>query len=183
MKRELANKILFVGDSLVEGFGVEIGDNWVSLVREKLFPLECLNYGRNGMATDQVISLLKGLLKKDQYKKVVILCGANDFIQGKSVPYVIDKLKEMEEMVLESGSSPILILPSTPAFEADFPFVSMASLRSLEEKILEMNSLLGDRALVLSKVLGGRDDLFFDGIHPTEEGHKIIADAFLEYFE
>lgn len=177
------NKILFIGDSLVQGYGVSKDENWVSLVSKELKEFQCINEGYNGMTSSQVLKHLKGLLKEQEFVLVAVLCGANDFIQNISVDMVRKNLEEIRNLIKNHGSTDILILPSTPAFESDSSFVSMASFVSLKEKILDLNKIYENEAILLSRYFDKKDDLFFDGVHPTEEGHRIIADIFLQFLK
>lgn len=183
MKRKSLNKILFVGDSLVAGYGVDSKENWVFLVGQTLQLNSCINKGYNGFLSSQVKEVLKESLDEESFDIVGILCGANDFIQGYSVEDLFKTLKDMEGMIENSGGKSIFILPPLPDFEEEDPFVSMATFVSLENKILELETRIGKGALPLSQVLPRNKNLFFDGLHPTEEGHRLIAESVIEFLE
>lgn len=176
----MSKKILFLGDSLVEGYGVSKEMNWVSLVGRQLEGFECINQGRNGILSNQVKEMLQNSLSEEIFNYYVILCGSNDFIQGISLDKVVKNLQTMEEIVIQAGGKAIIVLPPNPHFEEEYPFVSMNTLKSLSRKIVDLNSIFRNKALVLSDYLKN-EKYFFDGIHPTEEGHRCIAKAFKDY--
>lgn len=179
----MPNKILFAGDSLVQGFGVMEEDNWVSLVQKALPNVEIVNIGRNGLLSEQVLEKIQKELEYEMYDCVAVLCGANDFIEGYSPEYVSSIYNQILDSIEEKGGKGILLIPPVPSFDTEYPFVSISYYKSLIEYTKKLMEIEKDRGILLEKGFLGDSNLYIDGIHPTEEGHKNIAKLFLEYLE
>ena len=169
--------ILFFGNSLTAGYGLEITDAFPALIQKKLdslnLPYQVVNAGVSGETSAGGASRVDWILKQP-VDIFVLELGANDGLRGipveetrKNLQSIIDKVKAkypQAKIVLAGMQVP----PNMgQQYAADF--------RTLFPQLAQKN----DAALVpfLLEGVGGVTKLNLqDGIHPTAEGHQILAE-------
>ena len=169
--------ILFFGNSLTAGYGLEITDAFPALIQKKLdslnLPFQVVNAGVSGETSAGGASRVDWILKQP-VDIFVLELGANDGLRGipveetrKNLQSIIDKVKAkypQAKIVLAGMQVP----PNMgQQYAADF--------RTLFPQLAQKN----DAALVpfLLEGVGGVTKLNLqDGIHPTAEGHQILAE-------
>lgn len=166
--------IVFIGDSLTQGYGVRAEEAYPELVGQKLrergFHVKIINGGISGSVTAEADRRLRWYLKaKPQI--VVLALGANDGMKG-TPPMVIEKnLRQAIELAQNSGMTVVLsgirmFSNLGPAYVQSFESVFPRLAR--EKKIPLIPFLLEDVALQ-------KEFNQSDMRHPNAEGHKIIA--------
>ena len=173
--------ILFFGNSLTAGYGIEEEDAFPALIQEKIDSLSLdyrvINGGLSGETTASGSNRVDWFLE-ERPDIFVLELGANDGLRGiplnetkKNLELIIDKVKEKypETEVLLAGMQ----IPPNMGQEYTNSFRQMYTEISNEKDVTLIPFLLegvaGDPALNLP-----------DGIHPTEEGHKIVAENIWE---
>lgn len=170
------NKILFFGDSLTAGYGLEMGQSYPSVIQQKIDSLgldyQVINAGLSGETTASGKNRLEWVLEED-ISIVIIELGANDGLRGVPLEETESNLRSMVDMVQEKLPNAKIVLAGmkippnmgpeyTSKFENIFPELAE------EENVYLIPFLLEN--------VGGIPDLNqSDGIHPTEEGQKIVA--------
>ncbi|TGK05482.1 arylesterase [Leptospira langatensis] len=176
-------RILFFGDSLTAGYGLNgPEESFVHLVfvelKKKYPDLEYVNAGVSGDTTSGGLARLDWVLHS-KFDVFVLELGANDSLRGVSPKTTESNLREIIRKTREKFPSIKILLigmrtlPNmgpqyTKEFAAVFPKVAK------EEKVTLMPFLL-------EGVAGNRSLNQNDGIHPTAEGHKILAKDVLPY--
>jgi len=172
-----AKTILFFGNSLTAGYGVEPSEAFPALIQEKLdsldMPYKVVNAGVSGETTSGGNSRIDWVLR--QPVDIFILeLGGNDGLRGipltetrKNLQAIMDKVraKYPEVKIILAGMQVPPNMGGTYANE----------FRSLYTELAQQNNV----ALIpflLEKVGGERALNQADGIHPTPEGHKIVAE-------
>ncbi len=169
-------KILFFGDSLTAGYGLELGEAYPSIIQQKIDSLgldyQVINAGLSGETTASGKNRLEWVLE-DNISIVIIELGANDGLRGVPLKETESNLKSMVDMVQEKLPNSEIILAGmkippnmgpeyTATFEGIFPELAE------EENVYLIPFLLEN--------VGGIPELNqSDGIHPTVEGQKIVA--------
>ena len=175
--------ILFLGDSLTEGLGVNKEQAYPSLVEKKFNTtldkkIKVINGGVSGSTTSDAQARLKWYLRsKPDY--VFIALGANDGLRGlnlnqsqKNLENIIETAKKANAKVLLAG---MLIPPNYgPNYSEQFKNMFLKLKKKYQLKFMPF--LLLDVAGVKSLNQG-------DGIHPNEKGHKIIAKNVYEFLK
>ena len=169
-----ANTIVVLGDSLSAGYGVQIESSWPSLlensIKNKGLSFKVINAGISGDTTSGGLYRLPKLLSKHKPQIVILELGGNDGLRGMSLKKVVRKnLRSMIEMVHASGGIVVLIGVELPPnygemYTSNFQkiFVDLASeydLALINGSIKDMTTM----GLMQS-----------DGIHPNQDGHKLI---------
>jgi len=176
--------VVFLGDSLTEGYGVDQESAYTSLVQKKItadkINWKVINSGISGSTSASGPSRAKWLLKaKDKPNLVIVLLGANDGLRGLPVDSVKKNLNETVKILNDAKIKTILAeiyVPPNYGKEYSDKFKKTFSDVAKESKVPLMPFLL-------EKVAGKTDLNLSDGIHPNEKGHQIIADGIYDFLK
>lgn len=176
-KQDSSKRIVFFGDSLTAGYGLEdVEDAFPGLIQKSLDSLELdykvVNSGVSGETTAGGRSRIDWILSQEPSIFVLEL-GANDGLRGvplketrENLQFIIDAVKNkfpQTKIVLAGMQLP-------PNMGQDYT----TEFRKIFPDLAQKNNL----ALIpfLLQDVGGIPELNqADGIHPTVEGHKILA--------
>lgn len=176
--------ILFFGNSLTAGYGIDQDDAFAGLIQARLDSLgkdfRVINGGLSGETTAGGLSRLDWFLEDEPYIFVLEL-GGNDGLRGillsetkSNLLAIIDKVrgKYPDTKIILAGMQipPNMGIEYTQEFSAIYPAVA-------KEKNVTLIPFL------LEGVAGNRDLNLPDGIHPTEEGHKIVMETVWPFIE
>lgn len=168
-------KILFLGDSLTEGYGIEKQAAYPTQLQKIIekdtgIRVEIINGGVNGSTTASGISRIKWY-KRANPDIVILALGANDGLRGipiqeteKNLQQIIDHLRKWGCRIVICGMK----MPPNYGESYRKPY------ESLFPKLAENNNTLLVPFL-LEGVAGEKTMNLPDGIHPNEEGHQFIA--------
>ena len=169
--------LVFLGDSLTAGFGLQPNEAFPALIAEKVraagLPFEVQNAGLSGDTSAGALRRVDWILQHP-IDVLVIELGGNDGLRGLSVKSLktnlqklIDKAK-VKNPTLKIVIAGMQIPPNLGAdYAADFA-------RIFAELARENNAVL--IPFLLEGVGGHRDLNQQDMIHPTAAGHRIVAD-------
>lgn len=176
--------ILFFGNSLTAGYGIDPEDAFPGLTQAALDSLgkdyKVINGGLSGETTAGGLSRLDWFLEEEPYLFVLEL-GGNDGLRGiqlsetkKNLLGIIDKVKAKypNTKIILAGMQipPNMGQEYTDEFKTIYPAVA-------QEKNVTLIPFL------LEGVAGNPDLNLPDGIHPTEEGHKIVFRTIWPFIE
>jgi len=168
--------ILFLGDSITAGYGLDQAHAYPALVQAKVdakrWNFKVVNAGQSGDTTAGGLNRLNWLLK-NRIDVLVLELGGNDGLRGlpaettkNNLQAIIDrtKAKYPEVKIVLAGMKvpPNMGRDYRRSFNAIFPELAKTNRAALIPFILE-------------GVGGVRDLNLPDGIHPTAKGHQIIA--------
>ena len=169
-------KIVVLGDSLTEGYGLSKDQAFPALLEKKLVALghqniKVLNSGVSGSTTAGGISRVDWVLKSHP-DFVIVALGSNDGLRGlkpsetkKNLEKIIGFFKSKKVRVILAGMKMPPNYGSAFRKEFDGLFADVAK----KEDVAFFPFLLG-------KVAGQSHLNLPDGIHPNEKGHATIAD-------
>ena len=174
--------ILFLGDSLTEGYGVDKPHSYVALVEKELIAkgkkIKILNGSVSGSTTSSGMKRLKWF-KKAKPDILVLALGANDGLRGVKIDVSHKNLEEMIKYALKNKMQVLLagmMLPPNYGPEYTNKFKSMYDLLTEKYKISRI-------PFILEGVAGNKTLNQADGIHPNEKGHLILKSTVLKYLE
>ncbi len=171
-----AKTILFFGNSLTAGYGLETEESFPSLIQEKLDSLnldyEVINAGLSGETTSGGKNRLEWVLNQ-KVDVFVLELGANDGLRGVPLSETKTNLQTIIDMVRLKNEDTKIVLAGmmippnmgedyTTEFRTIFPDLAAQNEIQLIPFLLE--GVAGNPVLNLE-----------DGIHPTAEGQKIVA--------
>ena len=169
--------IVFFGNSLTAGYGVDPTEAFPALIQEKMDSLhlryKVINAGVSGETTSGGLARIDWILKQPPAVFVLEL-GGNDGLRGipltetkKNLQLIIDRVKQKNPStkIILAG---MMIPPNmgnqyTHTFQEIYPSLATSNHVDLIPFLLE--GVGGNPALNQQ-----------DGIHPTAEGHKIVAE-------
>ncbi|WP_421775191.1 arylesterase [Gracilimonas sp.] len=170
--------ILFFGDSITAGLGVQQEQAFPAIIQENIDSLglnyEVINGGLSGETSAGGVRRIDWILRRD-IDIMVLELGGNDGLRGidlsstkENLQQIIDKYqaKNPEGQIILAGMQvpPNLGQEYTSQFQEIYPDLA-------EENDLPLIPLIMDK-------LGGSDELIQgDGIHPTPKGHEVIAET------
>lgn len=166
--------ILFLGDSLTEGYGIDESKAYPVLVGQALkkdgINVEILNGSVSGSTTASGVSRLRWFLKKKPDIMLLAL-GANDGLRGLKVENSKENLSKIISLAKQNDIKVVLAGMLMPPNYG-------ASYRSEFEDMYK--SLVKDNKLefipfLLEGVAGVKNLNIADGVHPNEKGHEVMA--------
>jgi len=177
-----STNILFLGDSLSEGQGVNEEQSFPRLVernlRAKKHDVVVTNGGVSGSTSASGVTRLKWHLKK-KTDVMVLELGANDGLRGlkvsetqKNLEEIIRYAKDKKVKVLLLG----LLMPPNYGKKYTLEFEQMYKKIAATEKVPFL-------PFVLNGVAGNAELNMPDGIHPNPKGHEVVAKNVTDFVE
>ena len=169
--------ILFFGDSITAGLGVDPEEAYPALIEAKVdsakLPYTVVNAGLSGETSAGGRSRINWVLSRQPVGVFVLELGGNDGLRGLPLTDTRRNLQAIIDTVRQQAPQAKIVLAGMqippnmgPAYAADF--------KKLYGELATKNKL----ALIpfLLENVGGIAKLNQrDGIHPTPQGHKIVA--------
>ena len=169
--------ILFFGNSLTAGYGLEPSQAFPALIQEKLdsigLPYIVVNAGVSGETTSGGSERIDWILRQP-IDVFVLELGANDGLRGIPVSETKKNLQTIIDKVKQKYPDVILVLAGMqvpPNMGAQYS----KDFRDIFPELAQKNDMILIPFL-LEGVGGERDLNQTDGIHPTAEGHEILAE-------
>ncbi|MGI8956101.1 MAG: arylesterase [Chthoniobacterales bacterium] len=169
--------ILFLGDSLTAGLGVQETGAYPALieqkVKEKNLPFTVVNAGISGDTTAGGLTRLDWVLQK-KIDVLVLALGANDGLRGLPVAQTKANLQAIIDRVKGKNLGVKIVIAGMqvpPNMGGDY----VAAFRAVFPDLARVNQT----ALVpfLLEGVGGHTEMNqADHMHPTAAGHRILAD-------
>lgn len=181
---ESTSKVLVLGDSLSAAYGLPPEQGWVAALSRRFAnsQIELVNASISGATTAAGLERLPMLLKQHQPDWVALQLGANDGLQGKPIGYIQNNLETLITQAQSANSRVILLgirLPPNLGRRYTEPFFDMYATLAKE---YELNYI----PFILDGVAGNEQLMQDDGLHPNQEGQKVMADQlgkrFSEFF-
>jgi acyl-CoA thioesterase-1 len=176
-KKSLTKTILFFGDSLTAGYGLDPSQAFPARVGEKIassgWNFEVINAGLSGETTAGGLRRIDWLLKR-RVDVLVLALGANDGLRGVPVEVTRQNLQAILDRT-KSRYPNVKIVIAGMQIPPNLGLEYASRFRSLFPDLARNNGAF--LIPFLLEGVGGRPELNLpDGIHPTPEGHKIIAE-------
>jgi acyl-CoA thioesterase I len=169
-------RVVFIGNSITDG--------WARYFEEQFPGKPYVGRGIGGQTTPQMLVRFRQDVIDLKPSVVVILAGTND-IAGNTGPstneMIQDNLASMAELAEANGIEVVLssILPASdypwrPGLE---PGPRIVAINQWMKEYAEANDMvyLDYHSAMVDDKLGLPPELAHDGVHPTEEGYRIMA--------
>jgi acyl-CoA thioesterase-1 len=174
-------KVLFLGDSLTEGYGVSKDAAYPVilqdlLLKEHKIKIDILNGSVSGSTTASSISRLKWFVRA-RPDILVLALGANDGLRGIDLKSSKENLSKTIKLALDNKMTVILAGMYIP------PNYGPTYTKDFRKMYLELESeyKLTLIPFLLDGVAANKKLNISDGIHPNELGHKKIAENLVKY--
>jgi acyl-CoA thioesterase-1 len=173
-------KIVFIGDSLTEGYGVTKKYAFPSLVEAELKKIDpsyqVLNAGISGSTSASALSRVKWFVKV-RPEVIILALGANDGLRGISPESTYDNLKKA---IVHAQKKRIKVILGGMYVPKNYGPEYTKKFRNTFIKL--KNELKLPFIPFMLEGVGGVPELNIeDGIHPNKKGHEIISKTVLKY--
>lgn len=187
MKKKL--RVVCIGDSLTEGYGIEETQRWSSLLSNAL-NIECINSGISGDTTAGMLARFNEMVVKYKPSHVIITGGTNDVSMNLPENIIISNILAMTRYAKHHEIVPIIGIP-TPYYKPENStdediFINAESLVKRihsYQKTLK-NFALSDNLLMINFATNMNPIYFLnDGLHPNEKGHECMMKVAKKYLK
>lgn len=174
--------VVFLGTSLTAGYGLDEDQAYPALIQQRIdslgLPFRVVNAGVGGETSAGGLRRIDWLLRQP-VAVLVLELGANDGLHGQDVEAMRANLQAIIERTREAHPDAAIIVAGmesppnmgrayTGAFRAVFPEIARANDATLIPFLLEDVAAVPE----LNQT---------DGIHPTAEGQRIVAETVWRY--
>lgn len=170
--------IIFFGNSLTAGFGIDPSEAFPALIQNRLDSLgmhyTVVNAGLSGETTASGVNRVDWVIGQQRVDVFVLELGGNDGLRGipveetkKNLLAIIEKVrsKHPKAEIILAG---MMVPPNMgPKYSKDFMAVFPAVAKQANVKQIPF---------ILENVGGEKELNLEDGIHPTPEGHKLVRE-------
>lgn len=169
--------ILFFGDSITAGYGLEPEQAFPTLIQQKIDSLD-LNYdvvnaGLSGETSAGGLRRVDWILRQE-IDIFVLELGGNDGLRGIDPQNTKQNLQGIIDKVQEAYPSAEIILTGMEA-PPNLGDLYTNEFRSVFGELASENDVIF-MPFILEGVAGDPELNLPDGIHPTAKGHQIVAD-------
>jgi acyl-CoA thioesterase-1 len=182
-QRADAPRIVFLGDSLTAGLGLDVDRSFPSLIQKRLdregYAYVVVNAGVSGDTSAGGLRRLEWAMSEGTPKALIVALGGNDGLRGLPPEQLEQNLATIIERGQSRGATVILAgMEAPPNFGADYTARFRAVYPALAQKYKV--TLI---PFILQGVAGDGRFNQADGIHPNERGAQIIADMVWQVLE
>jgi acyl-CoA thioesterase-1 len=169
--------ILFFGNSLTAGYGLDTEEAFPALIQDRLDSLglnyTAVNSGVSGETTSGGLNRLDWVL--DQKVDIFVLeLGANDGLRGVPLQETRDNLQAIIDLVREKNADTRIVLAGMQ-IPPNMGQAYTTEFRQIFPELAQKNDV--ELIPFLLKGVAGRTELNQDdGIHPTAKGQKIVRE-------
>jgi acyl-CoA thioesterase-1 len=169
-------RIIFLGDSLTAGLGLDVAQSFPSLIQEKLdasgYDYEVVNAGVSGDTSAGGLRRLDWAMSEGDPRILIVALGGNDGLRGLPPEQLEENLSAIIERGLQRGLRIILAgMEAPPNFGADYTarfrgvYTTLAKRHGVRLIPFLLDGVAGNAALNQP-----------DGIHPNSRGAERVAD-------
>lgn len=169
-------KVVFLGDSLTAGYGLDETQSYPSLLQQRMdaegYAFEVVNAGVSGDTSAGGLRRIDWALDGN-VRVLVLTLGANDGLRGLSIQEMKQNLTAIIRRARAKNVTVILAgMEAPPNYGQEYATAFRSAFRDIatSERVLFIPFLL-------DKVAGESALNLGDGIHPNERGTRIVADT------
>lgn len=188
-------KLICIGDSLTFGYGVHLSQRWTQLCAQET-GWELVNEGINGDTTGGMLTRMQGGVLAELREGglgadrpyVLLMGGSNDVFYSGSDAAALGNMGAMIHQLFSVGVLPVVGIPlPADAPHAPRAWAAAVDFEAAERTMKEYCAWLKRYCTAfgvpyidfcadfLSPDGSIRSELLLDGLHPTPEGHRLMA--------
>ena len=179
---EAVPRIVAFGNSLTAGLGVSPDQSYPAHLQRRLleagYHYEVINAGVSGDTTAGGLRRLSWILRS-QPSMVILELGANDGLRGKPLSHMASNLTELIERLQQAGVEVVLAGMKIPP---NYGLAYTTGFASVFERLAQDHSVTFI-PFFLEGVAARKELNQADGIHPTAEGYRIVAQTVFDVIE
>lgn len=177
------DKYLFLGDSLIAGYGVSKENSWINNLHTNT-PI--INSGVNGNSTADMLYRVSEEISKHNPSYVFIMGGTNDFLLNRSLTHTIDNIILLinefknKNIQIQIGIPPYIVSDMAkrlfmPSMNYDYAKNTLPKFREELINICTEENIPYIDFYTLSKN-NLKNDIYIDGIHLNKKGHTLMSE-------
>lgn len=177
------NAVVFLGDSITEGYGLSEGEDYPSLIQNywdnNNIAFRSVNEGISGNTTGDIINRLDNVLTDDTYF-VFVEIGANDVFRG----YEIDEIKRnLTQIIKNIQSKNIKVAIMGMEIPKGLPGIRKSYLKEFAGIYDDIGDELNVPVMPSLLESTSRENglMQSDAIHPSADGQKLLAKNILKF--
>lgn len=187
-----SDNFVFIGDSLTFGYGVNKNKSWVESFKSSNTTeyLNIINKGVNGNTTTDMLNRFTEDVIMFNPQKIFIMGGTNDLLSNRPLDLIIDNIELMIKESLTKTKYVIIGIPPRiikkdayrlfmPSLTYDYCEKYLPLLREKLINICKKYSIIYIDFYSLTLNINS-EEIFIDGIHFNENGHKLFLNEFLK---
>lgn len=189
-------KIVCIGDSLTTGYGVFKNERWSDILIDE-YGFNIINKGINGDTTSGMLDRFSCDVINNFPTHVFIMGGCNDLLSGRKLANIEKNIEKMANEAIENNIAPVIssevpVIPEIArrkwSFDADYDYVIENEIL-YREWILEFSKKNKIHCVDLYGIFEEKlkfenaKKLYIDGLHPTKQGHRLIAESLANLFK
>jgi len=169
--------ILFLGNSLTAGYGLDATQSFPALIQDRIDSLgwnfKVINAGQSGDTSSGGLSRIDWLLRRE-FQVLVLELGINDGLRGIHVEVTRQNLQAVINRT-KSRYPGVKVVVAGMQVPPNMGVDYASSFRAIFSQLAKKNG--AQLIPFLLEGVGGNPKLNLpDGIHPSVEGHKIVAE-------
>ncbi|MEE4296492.1 MAG: arylesterase [Wenzhouxiangella sp.] len=167
-------RLLILGDSLSDAYGMPRESGWSALLQDRLGDqMEVINASISGETTAGGLTRIEGLLNQHEPERLLVILGGNDGLRALNPSQVERNLQGIIDHALQADTEVALMQVRLP------PNLGPAYLRRFEgiyPRLAEINQLTLF-PFFLEGVFDQPGMMMDDGIHPSAAAQGLMLDA------
>ena len=174
-------RLVFIGDSLTDGYGIDKQKSYPSLVEERLIAIghkniKVVNASISGSTSASALGRFKWHLK-EKPDILILALGANDGLRGLPLKNTEENLTKVIKLAQSEGIEVVLAGMKLP------PNYGQKYISDFENLFIRLAKKYKTHFIpFLLEGVGGEPHMNQeDGIHPNERGHQKMADTVYPY--
>ena len=185
-------KMICLGDSLTYGYGVRRAQCWTTLASE-LSGWTLVNYGVCGDTTGGMLARMHGVLREEEDRRdercFLLMGGCNDIFYSESSAGARENMAAMVHQLFSLGEMPLVAIGPGIAMGA-YPtaWTALVDFLKAADEIARYYDwlerfcstfgvrMIDFRADFRNRNGSPRTELYLDGLHLNEEGHRVMAE-------
>ena len=188
----MKNKYVFLGDSLIFGYGVKPKDNWVNKLKNT-YDLDIYNKGVNGSTSTDMLVRFQRDASDNCPNILFLMAGTNDLLSNRSVTSIVNNIEIMiKEALLNNIKVHIGIPPNIIPEMANKLFMRCdtydyckESLPLLRNELLNLCNSYSLKYIDFYSITENSkqlSNLYLDGIHFNPKGQDLLFEAAKKLF-
>ena len=169
--------VLFVGTSLTDGYGLEREDAYPAVIQQKVdsagLPWEVVNAGLSGEKSAGALQRMRSWIIRQPFDVLVLETGANDMLTGGDVEVMRANIQSIIDTVRAARPAARIVLAGMMA-APNLGRAYVDRFNTTYPELARENGLTFIPFLLEGVAAQPRFNLA-DGIHPNEQGHRIVA--------